>query len=202
MYFRPPKFIKRLFPSLRWNMDDRQAIYITFDDGPQKEITPWVLDMLSKYNAKATFFCIGKNAEQHPELIERIRAEGHALGNHTYSHCKGWGTKSGPYLQDIDLANSYLQSNLFRPPYGRISREQARQISTRYHIIMWDILSRDYSKIVSHRRCVREVLPYLRGGAIIAFHDSLKASRNMRYTLPRLLAAAAEQGFQCKAIEL
>lgn len=202
MYFRPPKFIKRMFPSLRWNMDNDRAIYITFDDGPHKEITPWVLDTLRKYNAKATFFCIGKNAEQHPELIERIRAEGHAIGNHTYSHCKGWGTKSGPYLQDIDLANTYLKSNLFRPPYGRISREQARQISQRYHIIMWDILSRDYSKVVSHRRCVREVLPHLRGGSIIAFHDSLKASRNMRYTLPRLLAEAQIRGFECHAIEL
>lgn len=202
MYFRPPKFIKRLFPSLRWNMEDERAIFITFDDGPHKEITPWVLDTLSKYNAKATFFCIGKNAEQHPEIIERIRREGHAVGNHTYSHCKGWGTKSGPYVQDVDLANSYLQSNLFRPPYGRISREQARQISGRYHIIMWDILSRDYSRMVSHRRCVREVLPHLRGGSIIAFHDSLKASRNMRYTLPRLLDAAREAGLECRPIEL
>lgn len=202
MYFRPPKFIKRIFPSLRWNMEDQGSIYITFDDGPQKEITPWVLDILGKYNAKATFFCIGKNAEQHPEIVERIRAEGHAIGNHTYSHCKGWGTKSGPYVQDVDLANNYLKSNLFRPPYGRISREQARQLSGRYHIIMWDILSRDYSSVVSHRRCVREVLPHLRGGSIIAFHDSLKASRNMRYTLPRLLTAAAERGLTCRAIEL
>lgn len=202
MYFRPPKFIKRLFPSLRWNMEDERAIFITFDDGPHKEITPWVLDTLSKYKAKATFFCIGKNAEQNPEIIERIRREGHALGNHTYSHCKGWGTKSGPYVQDVDLANNYLQSNLFRPPYGRISREQARQLAGRYNIIMWDILSRDYSRIVSHRRCVREVLPHLRGGSIIAFHDSLKASRNMRYTLPRLLDAAREAGLECRPIEL
>ncbi|MEG0602499.1 MAG: polysaccharide deacetylase family protein [Mucinivorans sp.] len=202
MYFRPPKFIKRLFPSLRWNMEDQKSIYITFDDGPQPQITPWVLDMLSKYNAKATFFCIGKNAEQHPQIMARIRAEGHAVGNHTYSHCKDLGIKSGPYLQDVDMANEYLQTNLFRPPYGRISREQARQLSARYHIIMWDILSRDYSSWVSHHRCVRGVVPHLRGGSIVAFHDSLKASRNMRYTLPRLLSAAAEQGLECRAIEL
>ncbi|MEG0467171.1 MAG: polysaccharide deacetylase family protein [Mucinivorans sp.] len=183
-------------------MEDKSSIFITFDDGPQPQITPWVLDTLSKYNAKATFFCIGKNAEQYPEILERIRAEGHAVGNHTYSHCKGWGTKSGAYLQDVDMANTYLHTNLFRPPYGRISREQALQLSVRYKIVMWDILSRDYSSIVSHRRCVREVLPHLRGGSIIAFHDSLKASRNMRYTLPRLLAQATEQGFTCRAIEL
>lgn len=202
MYFRPPKFIRRIFPALCWNMEDKSSIFITFDDGPQPQITPWVLDTLSKYNAKATFFCIGKNAEQYPEILERIRAEGHAVGNHTYSHCMGWGTKSGAYLQDVDMANTYLHTNLFRPPYGRISREQALQLSVRYKIVMWDILSRDYSSIVSHRRCVREVLPHLRGGSIIAFHDSLKASRNMRYTLPRLLAQATEQGFTCRAIEL
>lgn len=202
MYFRPPKFIKRMFPGLVWNMENKRAIYITFDDGPHREITPWVLDMLRKYDAKATFFCIGKNAEQNPDLVARIREEGHAMGNHTYSHCKGWGTKSGPYVEDVDLANSYLHSNLFRPPYGRMSREQSRRISERYHIIMWDILSRDYSRIVSHRRCVREVLPHLRGGSIIAFHDSLKASRNMRYTLPRLLAEAQKQGLECLPIEL
>ncbi len=202
MYFRPPKIVRTLFPQLIWNIESQDSIFLTFDDGPNIHITPWVLDLLRKYDAKATFFCIGKNAEQHPELIERIRAEGHAIGNHTYSHTKSLLSNCESYVEDVDLANTFLQSNLFRPPYGRISPAKARRLGERYNIIMWDTLSRDYSKYVSHHKCVREVVPYLRAGAIVAFHDSLKASRNMRYTLPRVLEAARELNLTCRPIEL
>ncbi len=202
MYFRPPKIVRRLFPQLIWTIPSEDSIFLTFDDGPNIHVTPWVLDMLDKYNAKATFFCIGKNAEQHPELLERIIREGHAIGNHTYSHTKSLLENCENYVEDVDLANTFLNSNLFRPPYGRISPAKARRLSERYNIIMWDTLSRDYSRYVSHHRCVREVVPHLRSGAIVAFHDSLKASRNMRYALPRVLAAAQELGLKCKAIDL
>lgn len=201
MYFRPPKFIKRIFPALVWNMEDKSAVFLTFDDGPHKQITPWVLDTLRKYDAKATFFCIGKNAEQNPAIIERILAEGHAIGNHTYSHTKSLNEKCGLYVEDVDLARTFIKSNLFRPPYGRLTPSKMRRLCDQYHIIMWDILSRDYSRVVTPRGCVKQVVPFIRGGSIIAFHDSLKASRNMRYALPRVLEAICERGLECRPIE-
>ncbi len=202
MHFRPNWFIRRLFPSLIWSLPSKDSIYLTFDDGPTEHITPWVLDTLRKYDAKATFFCTGKNAEQHPELIERIREEGHAIGNHTYSHTKSLLGQCEVYVEDVDLANEFLKSNLFRPPYGRISPAKARRLSERYRLIMWDTLSRDYSRYVTGRKCVQEVVPHLKAGSIVTFHDSLKASRNMRYALPRVLEAIQEMGLKCKAIEL
>lgn len=191
-----------MFPELTWNLESPATIYLTFDDGPNPQVTPWVLDQLAKYNAKATFFCIGKNAEMYPEIVQRTKDEGHSIGNHTYSHCKGWGKNTGAYIEDVELANSFLGSTLFRPPYGRITKSKIRRLSARYHIIMWDILSRDYSAVVSPRKCIREVVPHLRPGAIIVFHDSLKASRNLYYALPRILATIHSHGYQCRAIDL
>jgi len=187
---------------LHWNFKDPGAIFLTFDDGPHPEITPWVLEQLRKYNAKATFFCIGKNVELYPEVIDMIRAQGHSLGNHSYSHIKGWGNSTGRYMEDVDLANGLIHTTLFRPPYGRISKTQIRRVSGRNHIIMWDILSRDYSQYVSPQSCVSGVVKYLRGGSIVVFHDSVKASKNLYYALPRVLEAIHEKGLVCKAIEL
>ncbi|MFI3298621.1 MAG: polysaccharide deacetylase family protein [Rikenellaceae bacterium] len=193
---------RRFFPSLIWSIDSQDSIFLTFDDGPCPHVTPWILDTLKKHNAKATFFCIGKNAEQYPELLERIREEGHAIGNHTYSHTKALLSSCGGYIEDVDLANNFVQSNLFRPPYGRMSPAKIRRMRERYHIIMWDTVSRDYSKYVSHHKCVREVVPHLRAGGIVAFHDSLKASRNVRYALPRVLDTIDKLGLKCSAIKL
>ena len=202
MYLRPPNFIKRFFPSLVWSIKSNNSIYLTFDDGPTPEVTEWVLAELDKYNAKATFFCIGKNAELHGELLDKIRANGHAIGNHSYSHNKGWQMGCERYVEDIDLANEHLKSNLFRPPYGRVTRSQIRRLSTRYHLIMWDILSRDYSKVVSPERCEKEVLPHLKTGSIVVFHDSVKASKNLYHTLPLTLKRIYELGLKCEAIKL
>ena len=202
MYFRLPKFIKRMFPMLHWNFSDADSIFITFDDGPHPKITPWVLDQLKRYDAKATFFCIGKNVEQYPEVVEKIKTEGHSLGNHSYSHIKGWGYSAGRYIEDVDLANGLIHTTLFRPPYGRISLTQIRRVAERNHIIMWDILSRDYSHFVSPKRCVKGVVKHLRGGSVIVFHDSVKASRNLYYALPIVLEEIRKRGFTCKAIEL
>ncbi len=176
-------------------------MFLTFDDGPTQGITPWVLDQLAKYNARATFFCLGKNAELNPEILERINAEGHAIGNHTYSHLKGWATENSQYIQDIDFANGFLKSNLFRPPYGRIKPSQYRLLKKRYKVIMWDVLSMDYSKRVSPRKVVKYVLDNLHPGAIIVFHDSKKAERSIRYSLPRVLEAISNKGLKFKPIE-
>lgn len=202
MYFRPPNFIKRLFPQLNWSLPAEDAIFLTFDDGPTPEVTDWVLEQLSKYNAKATFFCIGKNAELHPDILQRVRAQGHAIGNHTYSHNKGVQMGCERYIEDVDLGNTLLKSNLVRPPYGRATKSQIRRLAERYHIIMWDILSRDYSKVVSPKKCVREVVPHLRAGSIVVFHDSVKASNNLYHTLPIVLEAIQKLGLKCRAIEL
>lgn len=202
MFFRPPKFIKRLFPELNWYFKDSDCVYLTFDDGPHPNVTPWVLEQLRKYNAKATFFCIGKNVELYPDVFKMVRSEGHSVGNHSYSHVKGWQMSCGRYMEDVDLANGLIQTNLYRPPYGRISKSQIRRLSERYNIIMWDILSRDYSNVVSPERCVREVVPHLRGGSVIVFHDSMKASRNLYHALPLVLDAIAARGLKCKAINL
>ncbi|WP_297447562.1 polysaccharide deacetylase family protein [uncultured Alistipes sp.] len=202
MYFRPPQFIRRMFPSLIWSMPETDSVYLTFDDGPTPGVTEFILDRLAEYDAKATFFCLGKNAEQHPHLFRMIVEGGHRIGNHTYSHQKGWNMSLERYLEDVDFANGLLRSDLFRPPYGRITPMQARRIGERYHIVMWDVLSRDYSQFVSPRSCLHNVTRHVRGGSIVAFHDSVKSFRNMRYALPRTLEYLREKGLKCAAIEL
>ena len=198
----PPKFITRLMPSLIWSIpDETEGVFLTFDDGPTQDITFWVLDQLKKYDAKATFFMLGKNVELNPDIYERVVAEGHSIGNHSYSHQKGWSTDTSQYVQDIDFANGYVNSKLFRPPYGRIKPSQFRILRDRYKIIMWDVLSMDYSKRVSPRRVVNNVVNHLHPGAIIVFHDSKKAERNLRYALPRVLEAIHQKGLKFKGIE-
>lgn len=191
-----------MFPSLIWSMPETDSVYLTFDDGPTPGVTEFILDRLAEYDAKATFFCLGKNAEQHPHLFRMIVEGGHRIGNHTYSHQKGWNMSLERYLEDVDFANGLLRSDLFRPPYGRITPMQARRIGERYHIVMWDVLSRDYSQFVSPRSCLHNVTRHVRGGSIVAFHDSVKSFRNMRYALPRTLEKIRQAGLRCKAIEL
>lgn len=202
MRFTPPKIIKRLMPSLIWDMEGEEDVYLTFDDGPTPGVTEWVLDTLSKYNAKATFFCLGKNVEQYPDLYHKILSEGHKVGNHTYSHQKGWSMSLERYVEDVDFANQYLHSDLFRPPYGQIKPSQARVLNERYHLIMWDVLSRDYSNIVSPRTCLRNVTKYVKAGSIVVFHDSEKSFRNLRYALPRTLDYIYnKKGLNCSILE-
>ncbi len=191
-----------MFPSLIWSMPETDSVYLTFDDGPTPGVTEFILDRLAEYDAKATFFCLGKNAEQHPHLFRMIVEGGHRIGNHTYSHQKGWNMSLERYIEDVDFANGLLRSDLFRPPYGRITPMQARRIGERSHLGMWDVLSRDYSQFVSPRSCLHNVTRHVRGGSIVAFHDSVKAFRNMRYALPRTLEYLREKGLKCAAIEL
>ena len=205
MYIEPPKIVKRLFPDLIWSFSQQEVdgkVFITFDDGPTPEITPWILDTLSKFDAKATFFCLEKNVEQYPELFQMILEGGHAVGNHTYSHQKGWEMRTGRYVEDVDLADNFIHSNLFRPPYGRIKPAQARRLSERYKLIMWDVLSRDYSQLVSPRSCLNNVVKHVKSGSIVLFHDSRKAYRNLSYTLPRTLEFLRSKGLESVKIEL
>ena len=203
MRIRPPHFIKRFFPNYIWNFpNETEVIYLTFDDGPSPEVTPWVLDQLDKYDAKATFFCLGKNVEMNPELFEQIKKRGHAVGNHSYSHIKGWGMDTSVYLRDVELAESFIGSNLYRPPYARIGPNQSRMLSERYKLIMWNVLSRDYSRSLSGRACARGVVKHLRPGDIVVFHDSRKSAKNLWYALPVVLKFIQTKGWKCKIIAL
>jgi peptidoglycan/xylan/chitin deacetylase (PgdA/CDA1 family) len=227
MRFKPPIFLRKLMPDLLWEIAESGAhgvhgtlgalgaaggddplnapsgdVFLTFDDGPTPGVTEWILDTLAAHNAKATFFCLGRNAAEHPELMARIVAEGHRVGNHTYSHLKGWDCDVDRYEADVDRAAEVIHSHLFRPPYGRISPEEAHTLSERYRIVMWNIISRDYNRRLSPRRCLETVVRHVRPGDIVVFHDSRKAFRNMSYALPRTLEYLRANGMNSKAIDL
>ncbi len=202
MKLKPPRIIRKLYPDLVWEIDDPHAIFLTFDDGPTPGITEWILATLHKYNAKATFFVLGKNVEMYPDLYELIIKAGHKVGNHTYSHQKGWSMSLERYVEDVDFANDTINTDLFRPPYGRITPSQSRFLGLRYKLIMWSIISHDYNQRISPQRCFRNVAKDLDAGSIVVFHDSEKSFRNMRYALPLVLQLAAERGLECKTINI
>jgi peptidoglycan/xylan/chitin deacetylase (PgdA/CDA1 family) len=187
-----------------WNIPTKEKVlYITFDDGPHETATPFVLDQLKAYDAKATFFCLGKNVKTYPKIYERILDEGHAPGNHTFNHLNGWKTKNNAYLHDINEAAKYIDSKLFRPPYGRISPFVAKMLRNQltYKIIMWHILSGDFDEKLSIQKCVENVLLYAKPGSIIVFHDSSKAWKRMSFTLPKILQHYINEGYSFKPIE-
>jgi peptidoglycan-N-acetylglucosamine deacetylase len=179
-----------------------KAVFLTFDDGPHPDITPWALDVLKEFNAKATFFMVGENANKYPEIVKRIIENGHAVGNHTYNHLNGWKTPKPAYLENIKKCSEVFQSTLFRPPYGKITRVQAKSLEGSYKIIMWDVLSKDYDKSVSPEGCITNVLSHSRSGSIIVFHDSLKAERNLKESLPKILETLAGRGFNFLPLHL
>jgi len=159
------------------------------------------LDILDQYQAKATFFCLGRNVEKHQKVYESIIERGHSVGNHTYSHLKGWHTSDKEYFADIELASHFIGSKLFRPPYGRIRRSQIRSLKKEYKIILWEVMSHDYENRVSKESSLRAVIRYARKGSIIVFHDSLKAWPKLQYILPELLKHFKEKGFSFERIE-
>ena len=208
MIFRTPFFLPWLYPGLQWRIPTgEKEIYLTFDDGPIPGPTEFVLDQLERCHAKATLFCIGENVSKHPEIFQAVARQGHAIGNHTFNHLKGWNYSVAEYLANIRLCQEeFLKSphslrrvTLFRPPYGRIKRSQIRALKG-YSIIMWDVLSHDYSRTLSPDQCLRGTIQATRPGSIIAFHDSLKAEKNMRYTLPRFLEHFTREGYSFKAL--
>ncbi|MDR1226620.1 MAG: polysaccharide deacetylase family protein [Prevotellaceae bacterium] len=202
MRLRVPPFLKRLYPAAIWNFpNEADSVFLTFDDGPTPEITPWVINKLAEYDAKATFFCLGKNVEQHPEEFTLIRANGHSVGNHSYSHQRGFSMPTGSYVEDVDLADEFIRSNLFRPPYSFITPTQVRVLSERYKIIMWNVLSLDYSNKITNHQCLKQVVGSAHPGAVIVFHDSLKSAKHLKYVLPKALDFFVEKGWKMKAIE-
>lgn len=193
---KTPLAIKKSFPSLVWDIpNNTKTIYLTFDDGPTPEITTWVLETLKKHKIKATFFVVGENVKKHSQIYQQLIAEGHAIGNHTYNHLNGWKTKSSDYLQNIEKCAELVESNLFRPPYGRIKNTQIRKLKQSYKIIMWDVLSGDFDFKTSPEQCAENVINNTKAGSIIVFHDSVKAEKNLKYALPKAIEFLKQQGF-------
>lgn len=211
MIFRTPFFLPWLYPELVWKANTQEKkIFLTFDDGPVPGPTEFVLETLEKFKATATFFCIGDNVRKHPDVFAKIVEAGHSIGNHTFNHLKGWNYSTQEYIRNVELcANQFklcsiqfLESNnrtLFRPPYGRIKRNQINAL-TGYQIIMWDVLTHDYAKSYSPERCLTGSINATRPGSIVVFHDSVKAERNMKYTLPRYLEYFSDKGFSFEAL--
>lgn len=197
-----PKIVEAYYPNLLWRIPtDKKELYLTFDDGPTPYVTKWVLDILNEYNAKATFFCLGKNVKNHPVIFKRILREGHRIGNHTYNHNNGWNSSNYKYVKSVMKCDNQVASNLFRPPYGRIKKTQIRRLKDRFKIIMWDVLSQDYDHKISPEKCLDIVLSQSKNGSIVVFHDSRKASKNLKYTLPILLKTFTEKGYVFRSIE-
>lgn len=205
-FIKTPWLVRKLFQQYTWNIPNRDGeVYLTFDDGPHPTITPWVLDELAKFNAKATFFCIGKNVQHHPEVYERILAEGHAVGNHTQHHLNGWHTPAELYLTDIREAAHHIHSSLFRPPYGRIKSQQFKLLKAErkgnLKLVMWDVLTADFDTSYTPEQCLLHATKNIRSGSVVVFHDSEKAFQNMGYSLQGTLAFLKTEGYQCRIIE-
>jgi len=205
---RTPFLLPLLYPTLTWRIPvEYPELYLTFDDGPVPGATEFALEELRKYQAKATFFCIGDNIRKHPEVFKKVVEQGHAVGNHTFNHLNGWKTSTMDYVSNIQQCQEIISTGnvalqgfpLFRPPYGRITRRQIKQLAD-YRIIMWDVLSVDYDQRLSPERCLQNTIRATRPGSIIVFHDSGKAARNMMFALPRFLEHFSERGFTFNAL--
>lgn len=193
-----PAWFQDLFPNLTWQLPSNdKTVYLTFDDGPHPEITPWVMNQLDRYNVKATFFCVGDNVGRYPEVKNMLTRQGHVVGNHTMHHIKGWGNSTEDYLSDVEQCNALVASPLFRPPYGRIKPSQARILCKEYRIIMWSLLSCDFDRNLNTEKALEGLKKKTKNGSIVVFHDSVKAERNLKVLLPPYLQFLHENGFIC-----
>lgn len=203
-FIKTPLLLKKLYPECVWNIETKEnEIYLTFDDGPHPEATLFVLDELKKYNAKATFFCIGKNVKEHFDIYKQMISEGHKPGNHTFNHLNGWKTADKKYFDDIKQAADIIDSQFFRPPYGRATKFQMKALrEDRFQLqtIMWDVLSGDFDEKITPENCYLNVVKHTKPGSIVVFHDSLKALPRLQYTLPLVLRFFSEKGFVFKAL--
>ena len=206
-FVKTPWWLKKIYSSYIWSVDTKEKIiYLSFDDGPHSVATPFVLDELKKYNAKATFFCIGKNVVAEPVIYKRILDEGHAVGNHTYNHFNGWKTKDDVYLDDVREAGKFIDSIMFRPPYGRITSFQAKNINaalkkTVAKIIMWDVISGDFDNTLNGDQCLQNVILNTTKGSIVVFHDSKKAFSRLEFLLPEVLKFFEKKGYRFERLE-
>ncbi len=201
---KTPVWLKLLYPGVYWDTGtNSRCIYLTFDDGPIPIVTPFVLKILKQYNAKATFFCIGDNVRKHPDVFEQVKNAGHAIGNHTFNHLRGWKTDDKIYLENFLKADELLDTKLFRPPYGRIKRSQVKLLKEAkpgLKIVMWNILSGDFDINLKPEKCLNNVLKNAANGDIVLFHDSLKAQDRMEYALPRALEYWSKEGFEFRGL--
>ena len=201
---QPPLLYRALFPGARWRIKNKgeKTVYLTFDDGPIPEVTPWVLDTLNSFDVKGTFFCVGDNARRYPEVLDMVIENGHEIGNHTFNHIQGWQHNNEEFVNNTNLAKEYIDSKLFRPPHGHMRYNQCRDLQKEgYQIIMWDVVTRDYSKWMNPEQVFNNVKRYTRDGSIIVFHDSLKAENNLRYALPKSIEWLLNEGYSLKTID-
>lgn len=206
--YKTPAIIRRFYPDLLWQMPaDEKNIYLTFDDGPIPSLTPAVTELLHVLDVKATFFCVGENVEKHPDILKGLVVAGHCIGNHTYNHLKGWNTKNETYFKNISACDQAIgryfpeyKPRLFRPPYGRIKKSQIRALNSRYKIVMWDVLTHDYSQRHSFDKALRKSIEATRPGSIVVFHDNIKAEKKMLYILKRYVPHFIEKGFRFKTL--
>lgn len=201
---RTPLAYRLLFPGALWRLPEqgRKVAYLTFDDGPTPELTPWVLDLLDTYGVKGTFFCVGDKVRANPELFAMIRARGHEVGNHTQHHLKGLRHSTSVYMRDVAEAHELIKSPLFRPPHGHLRLSQTRALGKQYRIVMWDVVTRDYNRKLAPEVVLRNVKKYTRNGSIIVFHDSPKAENNLRASLPPAIEWLIREGYELRSIKL
>jgi peptidoglycan-N-acetylglucosamine deacetylase len=198
---RIPGIFRTLYPDITWKLPgEGNTLFLTFDDGPTPGVTDQVLSILAAFKARATFFCIGRNAERHSDILSRVRQAGHALGNHTYSHLKGWFTPNREYFADIELASRYVPSRLYRPAYGMITPRQVHMLKQQFRIVLWDVMSYDFHPGTGREKCLGHVIRHAQSGSVVVFHDSLKASEKMLYALPRVLEYFTERGYSFLSI--
>lgn len=199
---QPAKWLRWIYPRATWRMNKHEhAVYLTFDDGPIPEATPFVLDVLKEHNIKATFFMVGDNVRKHSLIYERVKAEGHQIGNHTFNHISGFKHSIKTYSDNAEKANTYLHSHLFRPPHGWMRLTQYARLRKKYRIVMWDLVTRDYSKWMTAEDVLNNVKRYTRNGSIITFHDSLKSIEKLKTALPQAIIWLKEQGYEFRTFE-
>lgn len=198
---KTPQLVQSLFPNFIWKIPtEEQVLFLTFDDGPIPEVTPWVLETLEQYGAHATFFCVGDNIRKHPQVFDAVVKAGHSTGNHTFHHLNGWGTDNIRYFHDVRKGARMAKTGLFRPPYGKLTRRQAQFLQRHYDIIMWDVLSGDFDVQLTGEQCLQNVVEHAEPGSIVVFHDSLKAEEQLKYALPRVLEHFSEKGYRFDSI--
>ena len=204
-----PKLVTWFYPKRIWAFSNTSnSVYLTFDDGPIPEVTPWVLEQLKLFNAKATFFCIGNNVKTNPSVFQEITTEGHAVGNHTFDHLNGWKTNTSTYLENcsqsetlFDSLKQKTKSPLFRPPFGKMTSMQAKLLQREgFQIVMWDVLSGDFDTTITEEECLQNVIQNIQPGSIVVFHDSLKAEKKLRHVLPKVLKHISDKGWKCDRI--